>query len=146
MGCDSIARNARQSKSISIHAARMGCDLWVHFNGLKYGKFQSTQPEWAATKRSKENHARTADFNPRSPNGLRPKIKTVIAMMNFYFNPRSPNGLRRLLTWAANAATVHFNPRSPNGLRRNPQRVYRNVRRYFNPRSPNGLRLYAQLV
>ena len=36
--------------------------------------FQSTQPEWAATKAVKGNAEGRADFNPRSPSGLRPFI------------------------------------------------------------------------
>ena len=35
--------------TISIHAARVGCDLYPNHVIAKHIQFQSTQPEWAAT-------------------------------------------------------------------------------------------------
>ena len=58
-------------------------------------RFQSTQPEWAATRPSRQ----LSSFPPRN------------------FNPRSPNGLRRSTPHHNHRANGHFNPRSPNGLR-----------------------------
>ena len=57
--------------SISIHAARVGCD-WLNRHKVlaDYG-FQSTQPEWAATLSSNTTKQRPSNFNPRSPSGLR---------------------------------------------------------------------------
>ena len=41
-------------ENISIHAARVGCDKLMQQTGCRTGKFQSTQPEWAATQRYNE--------------------------------------------------------------------------------------------
>ena len=77
---------------ISIHAARMGCDVIAD---------DLTESQ--------------INFNPRSPNGLRQNLKTVYHR-HIYFNPRSPNGLR-LEMRADEMTRKYFNPRSPNGLR-----------------------------
>ena len=41
--------NERVNYYISIHAAQEGCDNELHRSSLNNCKFQSTQPEWAAT-------------------------------------------------------------------------------------------------
>ena len=61
--------------SISIHAARMGCDLPPNLD--KTARYY---------------------FNPRSPNGLRPVTSPTFWLQARYFNPRSPNGLRLFCT------------------------------------------------
>ena len=92
MGCDLILFWKRQKELISIHAARMGCDADQYIKRQSI-TFQSTQPAWAATiyavKFNKDGiisiHAARmgcdscfassfcidANFNPRSPHGLR---------------------------------------------------------------------------
>ncbi len=55
------------------------------------------------------------NFNPRSPNGLRPPAIRC-RLHSWYFNPRSPNGLRPNVIPIV-PVYPHFNPRSPNGLR-----------------------------
>ena len=123
--------------------------------------FQSTQPEWAATESNQQSitagiisiHAArvgcdalaaatsetNADFNPRSPSGLRHAFLPPQFLTAHYFNPRSPSGLRRknsrnvLLTAVISihaarvgcdslliyllVCIIDFNPRSPSGLR-----------------------------
>ena len=50
MGCDLVLHALLHVVlDISIHAARMGCDVDVTDMPLKVFPFQSTQPEWAAT-------------------------------------------------------------------------------------------------
>ncbi len=72
MGCDhSRLLPFFLISSISIHAARMGCDLQTGCS-IQH----------------------VADFNPRSPNGLRPCCKIPCHSSAYDFNPRSPNGLR----------------------------------------------------
>ena len=56
---------------ISIHAARVGCDLYIFLSLQYFLGFQSTQPEWAATIADYKNNSVKANFNPRSPSGLR---------------------------------------------------------------------------
>ena len=80
-------------------------------------KFQSTQPEWAAT-----------------------AIPMVLRCACFYFNPRSPSGLRRFRHLRKVRVQCHFNPRSPSGLRQEAGVGVFGPGRYFNPRSPSGLR------
>ena len=75
MGCDKYIEWSSTTSTISIHAARMGCD-----RGGLYGigdgpKFQSTQPEWAATVCIIVCPVAALYFNPRSPNGLRLRHK-----------------------------------------------------------------------
>ena len=102
-------------------------------------KFQSTQPEWAATTFSARPSSTISYFNPRSPSGLRRFAEAFTAYLKD-FNPRSPSGLRPELQervhaleifqstqpeWAATKTwyrlflyIIYFNPRSPSGLRR----------------------------
>ena len=97
---------------------------WAATNGINRGaavhnRFQSTQPEWAATQRGMPSgvtniisiHAarmgcdkitvrrvcRTRNFNPRSPNGLRPDIGVRVRQI-FRFQSTQPE-------WAATAST-----------------------------------------
>ena len=95
MGCDGVYVLNFITSPISIHAARMGCD------------FSS----------SGSISVQRADFNPRSPNGLRPITFRTLNAITYHFNPRSPNGLR-LPLYVEIIAYMDFNPRSPNGLRR----------------------------
>ena len=49
MGCDLSSSDYVPSIDISIHAARMGCDSRIEPDEDLTKAFQSTQPEWAAT-------------------------------------------------------------------------------------------------
>ena len=55
----------------------MGCDRNVCEGVLEIVIFQSTQPEWAATGSAIKPNPISTDFNPRSPNGLRPTLATA---------------------------------------------------------------------
>ena len=116
MGCDFRCAPANTSRKISIHAARMGCDfkaneineiLFISIHAARMGCDRG----WLA-----DAGAIVSDFNPRSPNGLRPKTTgQLFAYSNF--NPRSPNGLRPEGAKSLASGSDDFNPRSPNGLR-----------------------------
>ena len=57
---------------ISIHAPRMGSDVMVVMTRLTNAEFQSTLPGWGAT-RSRPSTRHRPYFNPRSPDGERPR-------------------------------------------------------------------------
>ena len=79
------------------------------------------------------------DFNPRSPNGLRPVTRghgNVIMI----FQSTQPEWAATTPAAKVCAASHDFNPRSPNGLRHGACPPMRRKKGYFNPRSPNGLR------
>ena len=59
------------SDNISIHAARVGCDGTCAQHANSSFRFQSTQPEWAATLHPAVDVPSNTNFNPRSPSGLR---------------------------------------------------------------------------
>ena len=102
--------------AISIHAPRMGSDLFVRF----------AQPP-------------PGYFNPRSPDGERQAPPTRPTRKHQHFNPRSPDGERQCLVYGefanheisihaprmgsdsgsskADSGSRHFNPRSPDGER-----------------------------
>ena len=168
--------------AISIHAPRKGSDN--RFAALRriHSAFQSTLPARGATSPRQRGgplaarfqstlpargattawclSTKTANFNPRSPQGERPVHSSVTPSLS-NFNPRSPQGerhghKRRL------CVLDHFNPRSPQGERHVLMQRYKNgdpisihaPRKgsdfqisdfvldlsYFNPRSPQGER------
>ena len=162
MGCDkAMLLKGQQEALISIHAARMGCDPRpkplpqppINFNprspnGLRRLltkrfcralRFQSTQPEWAATIIYLLILVFTFDFNPRSPNGLRPSCPPWLLGGSWYFNPRSPNGLRLHLIKPM-FRTQKFQSTQPEWAATRLSSGRRTCRKHFNPRSPNGLR------
>ena len=116
MGCDGNPSLYVPELEISIHAARMGCDFFLlHYFRVVF------------------------HLNPRSPSGLRPKMKAKLPTHKKDLNPRSPSGLRPFRKaqplpklvfkstqpeWAATERSkgmdkghIHLNPRSPRGLR-----------------------------
>ena len=104
------------TKTISIHAPRMGSD----FCGLRWGEaaalFQSTLPGWGATAEYYGLLRCLRYFNPRSPDGERRRFEPSAPPPTAYFNPRSPDGERPDIgayTWTM----IYFNPRSPDGER-----------------------------
>ncbi len=61
------------SKTVSIHAARVGRDRSDGLTTKQKGRFQSTRPVWAATRRLRvASVPRHSSFNPRGPCGPRP--------------------------------------------------------------------------
>ena len=94
VGCDiGGGFNAGNKLHISIHAARVGCDTLTRKHTHFLTIFQSTQPEWAATKL---NHIETGieniSIHAARVGCDRRTRRTVISTE--YFNPRSPSGLR----------------------------------------------------
>ena len=151
---------------ISIHAARVGCDNVCAFFVVHLTAFQSTQPEWAATRIRKNWHTGRCNFNPRSPSGLRQVVKWKLMDARLYFNPRSPSGLRRRHNfrivlfrlfqstqpeWAATQQSIADGIADVISI--HAARVGCDTGRqrlntewgYFNPRSPSGLRLIARI-
>ena len=124
---------------ISIHAARVGCDritpqgtvFCADFNprspsglrlprssiGLKTKLFQSTQPEWAATRRWRTAGIGSRHFNPRSPSGLRPAFGNQRSGDTFKFQSTQPEWAATVLYHNPDFIYNNFNPRSPSGLR-----------------------------
>ena len=148
------------SAHISIHAPRMGSDLFALSSCGLFHVFQSTLPGWGATGARGLGKTYGMNFNPRSPDGER-RYRLRYVRHAPYFNPRSPDGERPLLLpsrraissfqstlpgWGATDAahafppsTGYFNPRSPDGERPYgypPELIPKN----FNPRSPDGER------
>ena len=105
---------------ISIHAPRMGSDL-----------FQHALPD--------AGH----DFNPRSPDGerLRDTLQhRLLAPISIHAPRMGSDPLFRL----PQPRCTHFNPRSPDGERHHPYPMAENDI-YFNPRSPDGERLWRSM-
>ena len=123
--------------TISIHAARMGCDIWLPIvikppndfnprspNGLRQRLaisrtlrliFQSTQPEWAATALANcKTHWWT--FQSTQPewaatnNGVPDRLEDNISIHAARMGCDTKGGILNVGQW-------YFNPRSPNGLR-----------------------------
>ena len=61
------------ARVISIHAPRMGSDPLVLAQNAGVTQFQSTLPGWGATLASPSRTRRPFHFNPRSPDGERPR-------------------------------------------------------------------------
>ena len=140
MGSDPPADMAYITQSISIHAPRMGSD-----------------------RHSQRTTIIDNDFNPRSPDGERPKQARTPQRNQVYFNPRSPDGERPSvfsLDCATSSISIHAprmgsdqahtaHPPHPTrisihaprmGSDRRPQYT-KHCHSYFNPRSPDGERL-----
>ena len=79
-------------------------------------KFQSTLPGWGATDFNNADYAFTLNFNPRSPDGERPRIFSIFSK-SINFNPRSPDGERHGSNNGWPQRRQDFNPRSPDGER-----------------------------
>ena len=93
----------------------MGCDCAVTSRKDLVNIFQSTQPEWAATC-SRFIETSNESISIHAARMGCDAWQTVRALQVYNFNPRSPNGLRPRHA-EHDTANAHFNPRSPNGLR-----------------------------
>ena len=102
--------------TISIHAPHAGCDRCARSGSKQRFLFQSTHPMRGATaanfailsKPSISIHAPHAgcdmrkrgtfdyrkNFNPRTPCGVRPKVRGGAGHRGTHFNPRTPCGVR----------------------------------------------------
>ena len=81
--------------NISIHAPRVGSDLFALAQTFYHIPFQSTLPVWGATSITPPFHFTRTYFNPRSPCGERPR-RAATWRPSSNFNPRSPCGERLL--------------------------------------------------
>ena len=71
-GCDlSVLRNPASLNDISIHAPHAGCDRRTKSTSSRTNQFQSTHPMRGATCGAGRRSGRPADFNPRTPCGVR---------------------------------------------------------------------------
>ncbi len=125
---------------ISIHAPRMGSDyeqcglLTIDDLGFQstlpvWGatleeliqdiktKFQSTLPVWGATEDRLDGCYRLGDFNPRSPYGERPALRSD-SVTSAEFQSTLPVWGATRLRLADTPRRSYFNPRSPYGERR----------------------------
>ena len=135
---------------------------FVEFSRAGSVGFQSTLPGWGATCRSACSPCLSRHFNPRSPDGERPRAPRCSTRTSRYFNPRSPDGERlagnrtpyslvvfqsTLPGWGA--TQVFADDGSIVGISIHAPRMgsdmaeHGHVRRarHFNPRSPDGERL-----
>ena len=79
---------------ISIHAPLAGCDDWDQITDMAAAVFQSTHPLRGATIPSRRSCRASANFNPRTPCGVRRALAAAWTLM-LDFNPRTPCGVRR---------------------------------------------------
>ena len=73
-GCDRNAGELLLQGGISIHVPRAGCDLIPTAIAFHLITFQSTYPVRGATTVSPGRPSSTANFNPRTPCGVRPLV------------------------------------------------------------------------
>ena len=99
-------------KIISIHAPRMGRDLYRVF-ALTRHLFQSTRPVWGATYGAVCIPTGKPYFNPRAPYGARPKLILPSPELIRYFNPRAPYGARRSFFIPLLASITEFQSTRP---------------------------------
>ena len=116
VGCDVYQAGEKREGGISIHAPRVGCDarIWSHPSQVLV--FQSTHPVWGATRDIRLESVHSHNFNPRTPCGVRPVFPAAVLKYCLYFNPRTPCGVR-LLRLHTRLRSSNFNPRTPCGVR-----------------------------
>ncbi len=119
MGCDRAQCYLHYPNRISIHAARMGCDRLFRRRKRCAFRFQSTQPEWAATANQMPLTIGRIISIHAARMGCDNQQKIPLAYKLVRFQSTQPE-------WAATQAVIggvcnryDFNPRSPNGLRLN---------------------------
>ncbi|AUD81564.1 hypothetical protein NRBB51_1480 [Bifidobacterium breve] len=137
MGSDHLVGYLRFLLYISIHAPRMGSDLRWTCRRAWSSTFQSTLPGWGATAYLSHCH-RSPRFQSTLPGWGATYAGHADGLGHRHFNPRSPDG-ERPRTYPTATARHDFNPRSPDGERRSRSRV-RRAGGNFNPRSPDGER------
>ena len=103
--------------SISIHAPREGCDQLSLFIFILPCVFQSTHPARGATPSLTVFESIEADFNPRTPRGVRHLLCAPLPG-TWHISIHAPregcdvSGAKRRIQ-----AILHFNPRTPRGVR-----------------------------
>ena len=129
--------------------------------GTRYG-FQSTHPARGATKMRVDLARAMLDFNPRTPQGVRPTGRVTKGGSSFQFQSTHPargatcrpppepdvdvisihaprKGCDALSSRAYRRAR-NFNPRTPQGVRLTGSGSLHPAPRNFNPRTPQGVR------
>ena len=156
-----LRRQARPAVIISIHAARVGCDVlfaalfssfrifqstqpeWAatlkHMRWQRTRTFQSTQPEWAATFNRLWQDALVQPFQSTQPEWAATVVTQCVAGC-YYISIHAARVGCDNRTKRRNTVRIYFNPRSPSGLRPRPLTAFILKIQYFNPRSPSGLR------
>ena len=137
-GCDDDGDFSTPFFEISIHAPLTGCDDVRRNKLYMFHVFQSTHPSRGATIGSVSSIYINANFNPRTPHGVRLHLLRRAAA-------RRPISIHAPLTGCdtasakALAAQTDFNPRTPHGVR---LKLFRPLApwRHFNPRTPHGVR------
>ena len=117
VGCDvNVLLHAVHKAEISIHAARVGCDCKCKTLLKRRQKFQSTQPEWAATVLSSLPVKRYKKFQSTQPEWA----ATCVYMLDDGDGSISIHAARvgcDQNCCCKKMQRQHFNPRSPSGLR-----------------------------
>ena len=110
--------------------------------GGTINEFQSTHPVWGATRLSNTSFL-TYKISIHAPRvgcdtaTLAHHMQTVAN-----FNPRTPCGVRPAPGWAAHPTPRNFNPRTPCGVRPSQLPAPPADKPDFNPRTPCGVRLH----
>ena len=101
---------------ISIHAPRVGSDLWLWLAVMQRRIFQSTLPVWGATFGFNRFQVYFQNFNPRSPCGER-RVCLYTSMASKPFQSTLPVWGATTAEFIARYFSKDFNPRSPCGER-----------------------------
>ena len=143
-GATAVRQRPQPCPPISIHAPRVGCDLWQLQDKGWDPEFQSTHPVWGATGRP--------DWSPTE------QTISIHAPRVGCDQPgrgEKDGAMRFQSTHPVWGATIqgqrfryhgkHFNPRTPCGVRRHDSMDKIKVNVNFNPRTPCGVRLLGDL-
>ena len=162
-GCDILNPDHADIRvDISIHAPHAGCDDSPSASASVPVAFQSTHPMRGATLCEEDRPQPEADFNPRTPCGVR-RTDNTGRTRKCHFNPRTPCGVRRdaLKAYLAEAQISIHAPHAgcdsslslsimatPSFQSTHPMRgvtkdalEFLALFKYFNPRTPCGVRL-----
>ena len=97
-----VRRHARLHRphrsDISIHAPHAGCDEVILGPDEANYLFQSTHPMRGATRNISMEAFFHANFNPRTPCGVRLSMRISLCSISRNFNPRTPCGVRRTVS------------------------------------------------
>ena len=95
-GCDFISFVAIVKIRISIHAPLTGCDEHRRVAVKKRLEISIHAPLTGCDQHIYAIGSPSMNFNPRTPDGVRPLILEQDEQLGKYFNPRTPDGVRRV--------------------------------------------------
>ena len=132
---------------ISIHAAQEGCDFNLHYKTIRAANFNPRSPRGLRLKKQ-HNGSKYCNISIHAAQeGCDPKLVESYSVP-FYFNPRSPRGLRlgnQIQKQSYDDISIHAAQEGCDTTQ--PKRAATVVKwkltvnkLYFNPRSPRGLR------